>query len=88
MKRVKDFFKSKSAKLSAAAVSVGSMLTVGALAAEGDYASVTTALTSAVTELKGEAFSVLGSIAPVAIAMMGGYWLIRLGIKWFKGLSK
>ena len=88
MKKVKEFFKSKCAKLSTAAVSAVSMLTVGALADGSDYSAATSALTSAITGLQSEAMSILTTVVGIAVVIMGGYWLVRLGMKWFKGLSK
>lgn len=89
MKAVKEFFKSKYGKLSTAAASAMSVLAVGAFASEtGDYSSATTALTSAITGLKTEALSILTTVVGIAVVIMGGYWLVRLGMKWFKGLSK
>lgn len=88
MKKVKEFFRSKYGKLSTASVSAVSMLTVGAFAAEGDYSAATSALTTAITGLKTEAMTILTTVVGIAVVIMGGYWLIRLGMKWFKGLSK
>lgn len=88
MKAVKEFFKSKYGKLSTAAVSAMSLLAVGAFADGGEYDTATTALTSAITGLKTEAMTILTTVVGIAVVIMGGYWLIRLGMKWFKGLSK
>lgn len=89
MKKVKEFFRSKYGKVCTAFMSAMSLLTVGALADEaGDYAAATSALTTAITGLKTEAMTILTTVVGIAVVIMGGYWLIRLGMKWFKGLSK
>ena len=88
MKKVKEFFRSKYGKVSTAAISAMSLLTVGALADGSEYAEATSALTTAITGLKTEAMTILTTVVGIAVVIMGGYWLIRLGMKWFKGLSK
>lgn len=46
--------------------------------------SIVTALTSVATE----ATTVLSSVAPVAITIMGAFLVWKLGIRFFKSLSK
>lgn len=88
MKKVKEFFRSKYGKVSTAAISAMSLLTVGALADGSDYSAATSALTTAFEGLKTEALTIFGTIVGIAVVIFGGYWLVKLAMKWFKGLGK
>lgn len=88
---VKTALKSKAMKIGTAlACSMGAI--VGVCHAEGettsDYSAATTALTSGLTGMKTEALTILGVVVGLAIVLVGGYFLVRLGLKWFKGLAK
>ena len=87
---VKTALKSKAMKVGTAlACSIGAIM--GVCHAEGeisDYSAATTALTSGLTGMKTEALTILGVVTGLAIVLIGGYFLIRLGLKWFKGLAK
>lgn len=45
-------------------------------------------IVTALTTVKTDALSVLGAVAPVAIAIFGAFLVWRYGIKFFKGISK
>lgn len=45
------------------------------------------AIVTALTSVASQATSVLSSVAPVAITIMGAFLVWKLGIKFFKGLS-
>lgn len=47
-----------------------------------------TALTNALNTIKTDALAALAAVAPIGIAIMGGFLVWRYGIKFFKGLAK
>ena len=61
---------------------------VSVLAAEaGTVAGVTTALTSGITTVAGDAMSAIASVVPVALPIMGAVVVVGIGIKVFKKVS-
>ena len=88
--KIKSFVQSRYAKLAAVGGAAASALAVGAFAdtTTSEYATATSALTTALGSLKTEALSILASVVGIAVVLMGGYFLIKLGMKWFKGLAK
>lgn len=50
--------------------------------------TLTTALTTAMTAIKTDAISVLGTIVPLAIGVGGLVFVIRKAMSWFKSLAK
>lgn len=61
---------------------------VSVLAAEaGTVAGVTTALTSGITTIAGDAMSAIASVVPVALPIMGAVVVVGIGIKVFKKVS-
>lgn len=57
-------------------------------ASSGGDATVTTAMTTAVTSIASDALSGLASIIPVAAPIMGGLIIIMVGIRTFKKFTK
>lgn len=49
--------------------------------------SITQAATTALTSLQGDALSMIASVVPVAIVIMGAVLVVRIGIKAFKSIS-
>jgi len=49
---------------------------------------MTTALTTAMTAVKGDAVSVLLVIVPIAIGLAGLVFVVRKAMSWFKSLAK
>lgn len=47
-----------------------------------------TAMTTALTTVKGDALDALAAVAPIAIGIMGAFLVWRYGIKFFKSLAK
>ena len=74
-------------KLKALPVVIGATLlpVVNAFAAEGD---VTSSMTTALTAVKTDAMSAIGAVAPIAIAIAGAFLVWRLGMRFFKSISK
>ena len=61
---------------------------VSVLAAEaGTVAGVTTALTSGITTIAGDAMSAIASVVPVALPIMGAVVVVGIGIKVFKKVT-
>lgn len=50
--------------------------------------TIVTGATTALTTLQGNAFTMLNSVIPIAIAIMGAYLVVRIGIRAFKAISK
>lgn len=46
------------------------------------------AITAALTSVANEATTVLSSVAPIAITIMGAFLVWKLGIRFFKSLAK
>lgn len=49
--------------------------------------SIITALTTAMTTVKTDFFSALGSILPVALAIVGAGLVVVLGVRYFKKIA-
>ena len=61
---------------------------VSMLAAEaGTISTVTTALTSGVTTIAGEAMSAIGSVVPAALPIAGVVIVVGIGLKVFKKVT-
>ena len=61
---------------------------VSVLAAEaGTVSGVTTALTSGITTIAGDAMSAISSVVPVALPIMGAIVVVGVGIKVFKKVT-
>ena len=73
--------------LKALPVVIGATLlpVVSAFAAEGD---VTSSMTTALTAVKTDAMSAIGAVAPIAIGIAGAFLVWRLGMRFFKSISK
>lgn len=46
------------------------------------------AIVTALTSVKTDAVAALAAVAPIAIAIMGGFLVWKYGVKFFKGLAK
>lgn len=62
--------------------------TLPVFASGGGDATVTSAMTTAVTSIASDALSGLASIIPVAAPIMGGLIIIMVGIRTFKKFTK
>ncbi len=56
----------------------------------GDVAAfdLTSIMTTAVSQVKGDALSVLGLVVPALVVVVGASVGVRFGIKWLKSFSK
>ena len=89
--KIKEKLKAHASKI-AAAVTGGAVMVAGAvpaLAADGssDTEGLKTALSTAFGQIKTDAFSIMGTALPIALAIMGIVIAIKLGIKFFKKFS-
>lgn len=50
-------------------------------------ASISQAATSALTQIQGDALSMIASVVPVAIVIMGSVLVVRIGIRTFKSVG-
>lgn len=53
----------------------------------GTIATVTSALTTGITTIAGDAMSAVGSVVPVALPIMGAIVVVGIGIKVFKKVT-
>lgn len=84
---MKEFFtniKNKSAIVATSAFVVATSA-VNCFAAEGDVA---TAIASSLTPVKTDSLATLVAVAPIGIAIGGGYLVWKFGWRFFKGLAK
>lgn len=63
------------------------MLTVNALAAEGGF-DLSNVMSTAVSQVQGDLFSVLGIVVPAMIAVIAAVVGVKFGSKWLKSLGK
>lgn len=49
--------------------------------------ALTTALTTGFTTIAGDMLSGMGAIVPVALPVLGGFLLVRIGIKIFRRIA-
>lgn len=52
-----------------------------------DLSTITTGLTSGITDIGNAVLSSLGSVVPVAMPILGGVMVVTIGIKFFKKIS-
>lgn len=93
MKRIKQWFQGKAAKVGMVLGSAAVALAGSACAAEADTtASGTQAVISSMqTGMQGfasDALSMIGIIVPIAIGVSGTIWLARKAMGWFKSMAK
>lgn len=89
--KIKEKLKAHASKI-VAAVTGGAVMVAGAvpaLAADGasDTEGLKTALSTAFGQIKTDAFSMMGTALPIALAIVGAVIAVKLGIKFFKKFS-
>lgn len=52
------------------------------------YTSVADSVTNSLQTIAGDAVSVLGAVAPVALSVAGAFLVWKLGMKFFKSIAK
>lgn len=90
MRKIKEFFKSKSLRVSMMAFALVTAMAVPAFAAEGDsaMAEITTTLTTSFTQVAGDILKIIGVSVVAAMGVIGVKVAVKSGIGFFKSLSK
>ena len=50
--------------------------------------AITTAFSTGLASISGDAMGVIGTIIPVALGIAGAIFVVRKGMSWFKSLAK
>ena len=92
MKKIKKWFAGKATRMGVALSAVAASLCSVASAAEGETASnseqVITAMSSGFTSVAADLGKVILAIVPIALGIVGLTVLIKRGMAWFKSMSK
>lgn len=86
MEKVKAFLRGKSVKVAAVGTALMVPLMASALAADTPNESVT-AITTALTGLKGDVISMIAVIVGIAIAIFAAKWLPKAAMSFFKSIA-
>lgn len=54
----------------------------------GEASSVASTISTSLESIKADVLEVIGTVAPIGIAIMGTFLVWRYGIKFFKSVSK
>lgn len=88
--KIKEKLKAHASKIFAA-VTGGAVMVAGAVPALAEGVSDTDGLKSAMStafgQIKTDAFSMMGTALPIALAIVGAVIAVKLGIKFFKKFS-
>ena len=87
MNRFKEYFQSKRAKMLIMATAIMSSLSVFCFASELESPDVKTIMTTALTKVIADCTSLLASMLPVALTLVGIGLAIQFGLKWFRKIT-
>ena len=93
MKKVQEFLKSKTMRMSLTLCMVAALACVSCFAADGDTATIDTAgITSAFTtgfnNMVTNSIAMISAMVPIALSLAGTIFLVRKAMSWFKGMAK
>lgn len=92
MKKVQEFLKSKTMRMSLTLCMVAALACVSCFAADGDPVSGSTAITSAfqtgLSSFVSDAQSMLATLVVIALPLACTIFLARKALSWFKSLAK
>lgn len=88
IKVVKNFFATRTQKVSMAAVALFAALATSAFAAEGDVTIDTEGVTSTFSSIAKTVLVVVGSVAATAVTIMGVFLAWKYGRKMWNALAK
>lgn len=52
------------------------------------YTALTSSMTEGFTSIGTQMTALIGDVAPIAIGIMGGFLVVKAGIRFFKGTAK
>lgn len=91
MKQVKEFLRTKFARVCLVFCLVTSMLCVSAFAADTpaiDTAGITTAFTNGFNSMVTSSIAMVSAMVPIALTLCGVLFLVRKGMNWWNSMAK
>lgn len=91
MQKIKEFLRSKRARVTMVTTLALAVMCMSCFAADGDTSSaatVTSAFATGFQSIADDAKSMIAMIVPIALGVAGTIFLARKAIGWFKSMAK